>query len=78
MLETASQLTALKDNPIIEKPTMPPIIEWVVDTGHPKVDARKSHNPAASKADIIPKTKTSDLQHKQDLETQQTKISLLD
>ena len=27
MLETASQLTALKDNPIIEKPTMPPIIE---------------------------------------------------
>ena len=27
ILETACQLTALKDNPIIEKPTMPPIIE---------------------------------------------------
>ena len=41
------------------KPITAPIIEWVVDTGHPINDAINSHNPAESKALIIPNTKTS-------------------
>ncbi|CWN22290.1 Uncharacterised protein [Neisseria meningitidis] len=32
---------------------MPPIMEWVVDTGSPFFEANNSHNAAAKSADII-------------------------
>ena len=41
---------------ITELPTMPPTIEWVVDTGQPFFVANNSHSAAASSAAIMMKT----------------------
>ena len=39
---------------IAENPTIEPTIEWVVDTGHPKIEATSSQVPDANNAASMP------------------------
>ena len=59
--ETLCQLTASNERQTTVNPMIAPIIEGVVDTGQPKADATNNQIPADKSADIIPKTKTSEL-----------------
>jgi hypothetical protein len=45
--------------PATAKPTTAPTIEWVVETGQPRVEAIISHTAAASSAPSMPKTRIS-------------------
>ena len=56
---TASILT-----PVAVKPIIAPIIECVVDTGHPSQDAKANHIPAANRDEIIPSTRYSGIAEK--------------
>ena len=51
---TLSQATASTPTPTAPKPTIAPTIEWVVDTGQPKLDAIISQVPAAKSDANIP------------------------
>src|SRR5690606_21382663 len=53
---TPAHLTASTETPTAAKPITAPMIEWVVDTGQPLIDANSSHVPAASRAASMPKT----------------------
>ncbi len=59
MVPTLFQATASMEMPTAAKPTMAPTMEWVVDTGQPRILAINSQVPAARRADSIPKTRRS-------------------
>ena len=56
IVPTAPQSTMAGPSPATAKPTIAPTIEWVVETGHPLIDATSSHVPAASNAASMPYT----------------------
>src|SRR5690606_41230568 len=56
---TALQSTASTEMPTAAKPLMAPTIEWVVDTGQPRILAINNHVPAANSAEGMPYTNSS-------------------
>ncbi len=54
ILPTLPQETASTPFVIRTKPIMEPTIEWVVDTGQPRILAMDNQVPPARSADIIP------------------------
>src|SRR5690606_27388868 len=56
---TALQSTASTEMPTAAKPIMAPTIEWVVDTGQPRILAINNHVPAANSAESMPYTNSS-------------------
>ncbi|MCY1557838.1 hypothetical protein D9M68_947210 [compost metagenome] len=53
---TADHCTDSTDTPTAAKPITAPTMEWVVDTGQPRLVAISSQVPAANNADIMPST----------------------
>src|SRR5690606_25771661 len=55
----APQWTASAEMPTAAKPITAPTMEWVVETGQPRIEAINSQVPAASNEDIMPRIKRS-------------------
>ena len=53
---TPLQFTASMDTPTAPKPMTAPMIEWVVDTGQPFIEAINNQVPAANREASMPKT----------------------
>ncbi len=59
MPHTLLHCTASAEMPTAAKPMMAPTIEWVVDTGQPKILAINNQLPAARSEASMPKTNKS-------------------
>src|SRR5690606_40617110 len=53
---TPDQLTESTETPTAPKPITAPTIEWVVETGQPRMDAISNQEPAARREAIMPNT----------------------
>ena len=61
---TWPHITESAEIPTTAKPTIAPMMEWVVDTGQPYFEATTNHIPAANRDESIPKISNSGLSSK--------------